>query len=119
MRLALLVALLLAACGAPTPDGGIPTEAPYIRGTVTALDDQEVRIEEPAGAGSSAQAVLRLRRSTRVIWRTGEPATLGDLRLGSRVSAWVSGPVAESFPVRADADVLLIETTTPPNEIRL
>lgn len=114
----LALLLLFAACGAPE-DGGAPAEPPYLRGTVTALDGQTVRVEENAGERSgSAKAVLRITGSTRIVWRTGEPADRGDLRLGTRVSAWVAGPIAESYPVQADAAVLLVESTTLPNEPR-
>lgn len=115
----LAMVLLLVGCGASEEEGAIPSEPPYLRGTVTAMDGAEVRVEENAGERSgSAKAVLRLTGSTRIVWRTGEPAEPGDLRLGSRVSAWVAGPVAESYPVQAEAGVLMIESTTLPNEPR-
>lgn len=120
MRLFLLPLLaLLAACGGADADEALPADPPYLRGTVTALDGDQVRVEENAGERSgSAKAVLRITPSTRIVWRTGEPAERGDLRLGTRVSAWVSGPIAESYPVQAEADLLLVESTTLPNEPR-
>lgn len=115
------VALLvvLAGCVGAEEETPLPAEPPYLRGTVTALDGDEVRVEEDAGDRSgSAKAVLRVTGSTRIVWRTGVAAERGDLRLGARVAAWVTGPIAESYPVRAEAAVLVVESTTLPNEPR-
>lgn len=114
------LALLLASCRGAPEEGQLPEGTPYIRGVVTALDGASLRVEENAGAASgSAKAVLRVTDGTRILWRTGEPAELGDLRLGTRVSAWVSGPIAESYPAQAEADALVIESTTLPAEPKL
>ena len=115
----LAVAVLLAACTRSSSDARdfLPSEPPYLRGTVTALGEARVRIEENAGEQSgSAKAELRLTPETRILWRTGEPANAGDMRLGARVSAWIDGPVRESYPVQGDAGTIVIESTTQPGE---
>ena len=118
--LPLAVGLLLASCAGTADEADLPDGPAYIRGVVTDLDEGSVRVEENAGeASGSAKAVLRVSDETRILWRTGEPAELGDLRLGTRVSAWVSGPIAESYPVQAAADALVIESTTLPAEPKL
>lgn len=114
--LALLVATLCACTGSP-PEGRreLPEEPPYLRGAVTAIDAAEIRVEaDPSTTARSAKAVLRLTEETEILWRTGEPADRGDLRLGSVVSAWVAGPVLESYPVQATARTIVIESTTRP-----
>jgi hypothetical protein len=112
----MLSALVLsAACSRPVE---IPQDPPYISGMITRLDSSSVRVEEnPSESSGSAKAVLRLERSTAILWRSGEVATIGDLRLGTQVRAWVGGSVQESYPVRANARVLVIDSTTPPAEL--
>lgn len=108
---------LLCACTGPNPktQAALPEEPPYLRGAVTAIDDAEIRVEaDPSATAISAKAVLRLTEETHILWRTGEPADRGDLRLGAVVSVWVSGPVLESYPVQATADTVVIESTTRP-----
>lgn len=110
----LLVLLLLAACARPSPeeDAAIPAEPPYIVGTVTAASPGEVRIEEdPASEAGSAKAVLRITGRTRLLRRSGGAAPAGDLAPGARVSAWVTGPIAESYPVQAEAATIVVEET--------
>ena len=108
---------VLCACIGPVPDArrALPEEPPYLRGAVTAIDVSEIRVEaDPSTTARSAKAVLRLTEETQILWRTGEPADRGDLRLGSVVSAWVAGPVLESYPVQATARTIVIESTTRP-----
>jgi hypothetical protein len=87
----------------------LPDEPPAIRGLITAIADGRARIEErPEEQWGSAKAVVRL-DGTHVVHRSGSAATVGDLAVGQRVSAWFRGPVAESYPVQATADVVVIE----------
>ena len=62
---------------------------------------------EPVG-GLGDKASLTIRRRTTAIWICGPtdalvPGSFGDLVPGQAVSAWVDGPVAESYPVQATA----------------
>ena len=114
MRATLAAALLLAlaACSRPSAP---PAEPPYIRGAITAIDAGQIRVEaDPGAPAGSDKAMLRITRETDIFWRSGERADQGDLRLGTVVSAWVTGPVRESYPVQADAATLVIESTTRP-----
>jgi hypothetical protein len=87
----------------------LPDRPASISGVVTAIDGGRVRIEEdPDARYGSGKAVVRTEH-TRILHRSGSTATLSDLAVGQRVSAWFTGPVAESYPVQAAAAVLVIE----------
>jgi len=89
---------------------GIPSEAPYIQGSITAAKEEQILVEENAAqASGSAKASLRLTDSTRILHRSGAAARLSDLRVGQWVQAWVAGPVMESYPAQAMAAVIIIE----------
>ena len=67
---------------------------------------------EPVG-GLGDKASLTIRRRTTAIWICGPtdalvPGSFGDLVPGQAVSAWVDGPVAESYPVQATASALAV-----------
>src|SRR5687768_1220354 len=117
MRLLPLAMLcLLAACSrSASESGSLPADAPFMRGAITAIEGGPIRVEaDPGAAAGSDKAMLRITGDTEIFWRSGERADRGDLRLGTVVSAWVSGPVRESYPVQADAATLVIEYTTRP-----
>ena len=117
MRRILPLLGLLAVLGAcnRSATAELPTDPPYLRGAITAIEPTEIRVEvDPGAASGSAKAMLRLLEDTQILWRTGEPADRGDLRLGTVVSAWVAGPVMESYPVQATAATIVIESTTRP-----
>jgi hypothetical protein len=108
--------LLLCACTPSSESPAtIPAEPPYLSGAITAIEAGEIRVEaDPGQASGSAKAMLKLTDETQILWRTGERADRGDLRLGTVVSAWVSGPILESYPVQATAATVVIESTTRP-----
>ena len=67
---------------------------------------------EPVG-GLGDKASLTISRRTTAIWICGPtdalvPGSFGDLVPGQAVSAWVDGPVAESYPVQATAAALAV-----------
>ena len=71
-----------------------------------------VLIEETPGPSGGAKIVLTMPTSARVLRRTEAgvaSAAFADLRVGQRVSAWVDGPVAESYPSQARGSVVVIE----------
>jgi hypothetical protein len=72
--------------------------------------EQPARIlveEQPDGNKAS----LTITRAT-TVWRDTPDGPVAaqaeDLRQGDTVAAWVSGPVAESFPVQATADAVVV-----------
>ena len=116
LRLLAPLLVLLGACNSSSePPATLPSEPPYLSGAITAIEGAEIRVEaDPDRAAGSAKAMLRLTPETQILWRTGEPADRGDLRLGTVVSAWVNGPILESYPVQAAASTIVIESTTRP-----
>jgi len=93
----------------------IPADAPSITGVVTDVgSDGRIRIEErPSDGSGSAKAVVRLAENAAILTRTGSPTTVGAIQTGMRVSAWFTGPVMESYPVQATANVIVIESGVP------
>lgn len=118
----LLAALATSACRLERDDSssprnaraGIPAGAPSITGTVTDVQpDGRIRIEEhPDESSGSAKAVVRPADDATIVHRDGTTAAFTDIRSGMRVSAWFTGPVMESYPVQAAANVIVIETGT-------
>jgi len=123
------LALLLAAAAACTRDPGtpggapdlpavaqIPGATPDIIGTVKRVDDagsaREVLIEQDStrSAGYPVARVFVTGR-TRVLRQTTGgvvAARPAELTVGTRVRAWFTGPVRESYPVQVDAATVLI-----------
>jgi hypothetical protein len=97
----------------PSPTGDIPSETPSIRGVITAIDSiGRLRIEEnPSEDFGSAKAVVRITADTRVLSQSGGATTTDALSVGMRVLVWYHGPVAESYPVQAAANVVVIESS--------
>lgn len=88
----------------------IPTEAPDIRGTVTAVAAARVRVETtPVDASGSPKADVTVDGRTPILRRTGGRGSADALVAGTRVSVWFIGPVAESYPVQARARVIVLE----------
>lgn len=94
----------------------LPTEAPSIWGLVTAIGPgRTLMIEEnPSLKSGSAKAHVKVPENTE-IWDRGSGArrSFEDIRQGGTVSAWFTGPVAESYPVQATARVIVIESAVP------
>lgn len=119
----ILAGLALAACrpghddatSARAAGSAVPTLPASITGTVTGIGaDRRIRIEErPGDASGSAKAVVRLSADATVVTRAGVAARFEDIGPGARVSAWFVGPVMESYPVQATANVIVIEGTGP------
>jgi len=131
IRLALAIALLLAtaliaACAQKQSDTSststhgattaiFPTNAPSITGIVTAIGPgASLRIEEKPGLDAGgAKAQVRVPDGAAILDRSGPERTLADIREGAIVSAWFTGPVAESYPVQATASAIVIEPSAP------
>lgn len=126
LSLALATVLATAACGgapgepdAPGPSTlALPAEAASIIGDVTQVERSggAVRIlveQVPTRSAGYPIAWVYLGPDTRILARTaGGPPTRADAALlatGTRVQAWFTGLVRESYPVQADAATLLVE----------
>lgn len=93
----------------------IPATSPSITGTVTAVGPgRSLRIEEvPGEASGSQKAQVRVPDGVVILDRSGQTRTLVDIHEGAIVSAWFTGPVAESYPVQATASAIVIEPPAP------
>ena len=88
----------------------LPTSAPDIRGTITAVEARRIRVEEvPAEQSGSAKASVAFDDRTPILRRAGGRATADALVQGAVVSVWFTGPVAESYPVQARARAIVVE----------
>ncbi|MEX2582347.1 MAG: DUF3221 domain-containing protein [Gemmatimonadota bacterium] len=131
--IAVVAASLLCACGAadepravpePSPQGSAPStpartsepaQPPAIRGIVTGVEDGSIRVEEnPAEESGSPKASISVTPETVVLYRGGDIAAAAELTIGHNVSVWFTGPVAESYPVQAAAETIVIEPSVAP-----
>lgn len=114
---AFAVALLLAGCVGGCTAPKTPDTPPSIRGVVTSVSPGAdglgaVLIEESAPQGLEFdKASLTLTKDTEVLKQVGDGyqvVAFEALLEGVLVEAWVTGPVRESYPIQADADVVLV-----------
>ena len=104
-------AVVLSGCTA-TP----PSESPSIRGTIMSITLPETgpggNILVEGSKESDTQydkASITLTGDTDIFDADGAPGlSIGDLSEGMRVEAWFSGPVAESYPVQAQAEAVRV-----------
>lgn len=124
-RLIPLVALLtLVSCSGMEPTSAEPADAiplgsvsalpadpPSLRGEITQVEeDGRLRVEEePEEEAGSAKAIVRLIPDALILTSNGSSADAWELRVGSRVAVWFTGPVMESYPVQASASVVVLE----------
>jgi len=79
--------------------------------------ERTLRIEEnPAEESGAAKAHVKVPNDV-AIWDRGSGArrTFEDIRERVMVSAWFTGPVAESYPVQATAKAIVIERIPAPS----
>jgi hypothetical protein len=70
-----------------------------------------ILIEEVPGGHGDNKSHIKLPRTALLFRRTGtglEPVGFRDLRVGQRVDAWFTGPVAESYPTQASARAVVV-----------
>ena len=98
------------------PNGSVSSDDPPVCTDADSDIEGTILVEasrgEPVG-GLGDKASLTIRRRTTAIWICGltdalVPGSFGDLVPGQAVSAWVDGPVAESYPVQATASALAV-----------
>jgi hypothetical protein len=120
---ALMLGLAAAACSSPGEPGpgsfslSVPGEGADIIGDVTQVEGsgatRSLLVEQvPTRSAGYPIARVYVTASTRILARSGGQvtrATAADLTTGTRVHAWFTGAVRESYPVQADAGTVLIE----------
>ena len=105
---------LLTALACSPAVASLPTEPPYLAGTITSVgrvaEGWSVRVEErPQDVSGSAKGVFRVGDRTEVRRASGGRARADELREGQRVRVWVSGPVLESYPLQGAARLVVID----------
>jgi hypothetical protein len=110
---AVLIALLMLVACSPSP----PEEAASISGVITTVTPGygtlgSVLVEGTEGSTSVYdKASVNITASTTLLRKTGdsyEGVAYSDLKVGMVVDVWFTGPVAESYPVQATADALVV-----------
>jgi uncharacterized protein DUF3221 len=114
MRLPITLMLLLAL----TIRADAQDKPPHIHGLadkVKASADGKggsIYVEAPKGAKFAYdKAMVRVNDKTRIQKMNGklvEDATFAEIKNGTKVSIWFTGPVAESYPVQATAGRIII-----------
>lgn len=114
-------ALLASGCATTT----VPDAPPSIRGVVTSVEPASggggsVRVvwtEDPAVGAKAEQdaAQIAITPEAELLRRVGEGTDVtyeniefAQLKTGDVVEVWFEGPVAESYPVQANGDVLIV-----------
>ena len=94
----------------------LPETLPFIRGAIAQHCHPECSlgyliVADAGGRDAFAydSAWVHVYSDTRVAHRDGRDATAGDLRVGQRVSVWITPIVNESRPVQVVATILVIE----------
>jgi hypothetical protein len=98
--------LLLAACSSPTD---IPDEQPAADGSVITVSGTSVHIRS---AAEQCGVVFRVTGDTRILARQTDgsiaTSTLANITAGKLARGWADGPIAESCPAQAGAEVILL-----------
>ena len=108
----LLIPVLLGGCADPNPPSGEPS----VRGPITRITPGSdglgtILVEESSPQGLDYdKASLRITEDTKLLKRAGADyveITFEDMTTGMLVEAWMTGPVAESYPVQAAAGTVV------------
>jgi len=106
---AILALLMLLGCASGVPEG-----PPAIRGKILSVSNTGDEVTAILVAGPIAEgttfdrAALSITDNTRILNESDVEVGAEMLEAGTRVEVWVTGPVRESYPVQADADVIRI-----------
>ena len=65
-------------------------------------------VADPVSGSSVDRAMVSVTPGTTVWTPQGRPAGLSDLAQGELVAVWFDGPVAETYPVQAQAGAIRI-----------
>ena len=72
---------------------------------------RSVLIEETPGGHGDDKSYVKVPHTARVFRKSASGITMigfTDLRVGQKIEAWFTGPVAESYPTQATAAVILV-----------
>jgi len=112
---ALLVLGCVLGCAAPVPPAApqqqqqAETKPADIRGTVTHVAANEIRVEADPKTFSGAKAVVKITTETEIRDASGKTVAASAIREGQVVRVWFGGEVAQSYPLQATAVSIVIE----------
>jgi hypothetical protein len=116
---AVSIIVMAATTAACTSGVQLPERLPDVSGVITQVDSTagqglpRLLIEEnPADSSGTMKAWASIVEDTQLYRRQGEGlanANLDDFQQGSRVTAWFSGPVLQSYPAQGGAEVMVLE----------
>jgi hypothetical protein len=110
-----LVAAFVAGCKrepATTPASAMFGNEPFfIRGSVTEVGKPwgTLVTGEPGTSYKIDKAYFRVTPATQVVRADGSAATIADVKVGTKITLWIAGPIMESYPVQVSAQRILIE----------
>ncbi len=122
--LAMAACLAAPACSSAPgePDGpglsaSVPTDAASIIGDITEVDRRNgglrILVEQiPTRSAGYPVAWISVSPGTDVVRRADGSVSRGssqELEVGMKVQVWFTGPVAESYPVQATAQTVVVE----------
>ena len=101
-----LVLFELGSCASPTE---IPNRAADADGFVMSVDGRSVHIKATA---EQCGIVFRIDDDTRILAKQADGtiarAGMADVNVGRRAQGWADGPIAESCPAQAQAEVAMV-----------
>lgn len=112
-KIGILLIAFAFACAAPAPpvpnQGDVTAREADIRGTVTHIEGNQIRVEALPDESRGAKAVVTLAGSTIIRTRAGDAVAAGSIRKGQVVRVWFTGAVAQSYPIQAEASEVIVE----------
>ena len=105
---------LTAACGGNSAEPSAAArlnEAYFIKGSITEIGQpMGYRVRgEPGASYQEKEAYFRIGSETELRKADGTPAAAGDLVVGREITLWITGPIAESFPVQVQAQRIVLK----------
>ena len=101
------------ACAAPAPpppsEGSVTTREPDIRGTVTHVEANQIRVEATPSEFRGPKAVVTLTPGTAARTLSGRAVAASSIREGQVIRVWFTGAVANSYPLQAEAAEIVVE----------
>lgn len=110
----LLAAVVAVACqgSSAEPDAAALANEPFfLTGTITEVGQPGgYRIRgEPGTSYRVNEAYFRVGAETELRRADGTPATTADLVIGREITLWITGPIAESYPVQVRAKTIVLK----------